>query len=229
MPGASLAQEAPGGHLAEPVGTALTPPGGAILLDSVAAFSPIGGTATFAPATESQEIFYYSGVDPMTNELVGVVRPDAVAQPSGTFISAEVDPGLVNEQLEQLIWLPDDSGTTTVVIDDIGCSMTSNPPSLSGDYVVGDGGITCGEGAKLLTLHVCIQVRSGGVWKILNCNTKEKKDATTLYGGVAAHCYFGTWKYRTVVVGEAIGTDGDKYWGTSKSARRTFYCRPPGV
>jgi hypothetical protein len=73
--------------------TAATPAdGGRIKVEFYVDFSSEGGDFVIEPGTANEEIGSYDSIDIVTDELVGVTRPDPKAHSAGMFVQAGTDP-----------------------------------------------------------------------------------------------------------------------------------------
>lgn len=61
--------------------------GGSIRVDAVDGFEAEGGIVVIDPGTDSEETMTYDGVDPVSNELVGVTRPGALPHEDGALVT----------------------------------------------------------------------------------------------------------------------------------------------
>lgn len=77
-----------GAYLVHAVTAASPASGESVVVDTVEPFQAGGGLAIFEPGSTSAEVFSYSGVDPATSELTGIVRTAPSAHPGGSFVQS---------------------------------------------------------------------------------------------------------------------------------------------
>lgn len=149
---------------------------------------------------------------------------DSLSNPA--LLPPLVDLGLINESLENSI--PDiiDEWPTVGVG---GCLLSTTAPwkSTNGLRVKGEAGYACGSNRTKISVTVCLQVRGADRWVVMegSCRHRAAANESVVYKKTSGYCRSGTWKYRTIAVGEATGPNGAQDAAISKSAPSTIYCR----
>jgi hypothetical protein len=152
------------------------------------------------------------------------------ALPNPALLPRLVDAGLVNESLEQSI--PDvlDAWPSISVG---GCLLSADAPTASsnGLRVKAWGGYACGVKQAKISIVICIQIRSGDQWVIVegSCRDRNAADEPTVVKRASGYCRPGTWKYRSIAAGEATGYNGSQNAAIRKSGPATINCRTFGL
>lgn len=185
----------------------------AVLFVLVQSFAAHAGPSDAAVATPDEEDY--------------LLILDSLSNPA--LLPPLIDLGLINESLENSI--PDiiDEWPTVGVG---GCLLSTTAPSKSsnGLRVKGDAGYACGSNRTKISVTVCLQVRGADRWIIMEGSCRERAGAneSVVYKKTSAYCRPGTWKYRTIAVGEATGPNGAQDAAISKSAASQISCRTFG-
>jgi hypothetical protein len=82
----------PGGELVEEVLAHEVGENAQVRLDDTADFSASGGEAILEPGTSKEEAFSYERVDPETDRLIGLTRPEPAQHAAGAFVEAVGSP-----------------------------------------------------------------------------------------------------------------------------------------
>lgn len=190
-----------------------------------AVFLGVAGVPS-ASAIEVDSVQSSAAVTPDEEDYLTIL--DSIDNPA--LLPQLIDLGLINESLENSI--PD-------IIDEWpdvsvgGCLLTTSSPrkSANGLRVKGDAGYACGSDRAKITVTVCLQIRSGDRWVIIegSCREGAGADDDVVYKKTSAYCRPGTWKYRTIAAAEATGYNGSQDVAISKSGASEIWCRTFGL